>query len=330
MQVHAFFAINVIFITVTLSLPSATPVTLHPCLFTPAKQTQLHEARREAEEARLEGTSKSTYISPELARGDAEHGDRLVEENRRLAQELSVLRAQMEEMLLSVSRGKLANAPGSPADGQRPALLHDLGGHEGNGDTNVNGGVALAKVEANLSADSVNEPEKAERYRLTAAPPSSKAGAASGPSPHKEIRSGKAPCCGSADEGSAADAGGTGDRKLTLVAPCPSKDVPERGAFASSSSNSGSGCESETRRLVEAEAARVLAELRANPPAATRALLLARGELDAHVAVATSRLAASGLLRSPLSPLLDHGLGAEASLRESSSVATRHVRCSQG
>ena len=184
---------------------------------------ELREAR-EAKAAREQKPSAVECLSPELAREDADSGHRLAGEKIRLEEEVSALRVQVERLSAAsdgkTGGGEVASSPGSPADGQRPAVDE------------------TAVADANNATPSESNGDDA-----------------------------------------------------------PGKDVGD-----GSSGRSGGGGGALTRRLVEAETERVLAELRANPPASTKALLLARAEMDACATEAVAKISATGLLPPPPSP----------------------------
>lgn len=185
-------------------------------------KVELREAR-EAQAARdQEASAAVECLAPELAREDADSGHQLAGEKIRLEEEVLALRVQVERLSVASAGGKVedgaASAPGSPADGQRPAVDE----------------TAVTAAKNSTSSES------------------------------------------------------NGD------------DVPaEDAGDCSSSGRSGGEGGGLTRRLVEAETERVLAELRANPPASTKALMLARAELDARATEVVAKLNATGLLPPP-------------------------------
>lgn len=215
------------------------------------QEVELREAREAKAAARDEKASAPVECSsPELAREDGDTGHGLADEKARLEEEVTALRVQVERLSVASAgggaEGGAASAPGSPADGQRPAVV----------DEKTVPAVANDKA-APTVADDKAVPEVVKEKAVPAA---------------KKATSSES----------------NGD------------DAPDEDAGdGSSSGRSGGEGGGLTRRLVEAETERVLAELRANPPASTKALMLARAELDARATEVVAKLNATGLLPPP-------------------------------
>lgn len=258
---------------------------------------ELHKARDEAHGARLQAALSPSCMSPELARGDDEDGARLAEDNRRLVEEVSALRVQMKEMSLSAREISFVGGPGSPADGQRPALrvVDAVAGH-GTSNNSCKAWIALKKFDTNTT-DGVSEPEEVDG--LASSPTSSHPEDGSSPTPCEEVGGCSAgQGFSSVEEEACTSAQGRGVALALPRTASPKNNSVPAGDGVGSESGSGSGTDEscDVRRLVEAETERVLAELRANLPPSTKALLQARGELEACAASAMVRLQGSGLL----------------------------------
>lgn len=214
---------------------------------------------REAREAQAAGEQKAAAVecmSPELAREDADSGDRLAGEKRRLEEEVSALRVQVERLSTAASDGRegggdgvASSAPGSPADGQRPAV----------GDTPVTDETAVTDKTPVTDETAVTD---------------------------------KTPVT---DETAVTDANNATSSKSNGRGNASGEDVGAGGSERSGGAE-GSGL---TRKLVEAETERVLAELRANPSASTKALMLARAEMNARASEVVAKLSATGLVPPP-------------------------------
>lgn len=274
---------------------------------------ELHRARDEAHVARLQAAVSSSCVSPELARGDDEDGARLAEDNRRLVEEVSALRVQIKEMSLSAREVALAGGPGSPADQQRPALrvIDAVAGHGATAANNSKAWVTLKNFDTNTT-DGVSEPEGVDEL-VSSSSASSRPEDGSSPTPRRKEISDEISGGGS-EEGKGfssvqEEACAPAQRRscvalarplAALASPANNNGVSadDGGVGSESNNSSGGGVTDEScdfRRLVEAETERVLAELRANLPSSTKALLQARGEMEACATSAMARLQSSKL-----------------------------------
>ena len=271
----------------------------------------------EAEQARLQAASKSKLkpMAPELTGVEAEGRDRVLKENRRLAEEVIQLRAQVHEVAAVATTSAVA----------RPAMNDDAPndtandvGLQGPRPPKLNAAETLATHVSTLSGIA------GQTSRSEAPPPSSDGGVLSGPRGEEgtsigaEVR--RANSVEAKDESPAAISPESDAHAPALIPP-PLVDKKSLSTTTNDDdripSNSIGGVdEEEVRRMVDAEAAQVLEELRANPPAAARALLRVRKELDACAAAAAAmrKTVSSILLAAPTLPAVSNSPGPGAAV----------------
>lgn len=280
-----------------LSIPYACGQQTYP-------KVELQKVRK-VEKARLKAVSKSkpTPTLPELVEVASEDDTvRLLKENRRLAEEVVQLMARVHQMAGGADTSDLAS----------PGIAFDVPGSPPH-DYSVDGGDAHGDSLEKLTMAESREAKTRATDASTLFGQSGHMNPTAAPSPSSELG------VGSGSRGEDVENFGEGARRVSLAeaedeARAPSSAVPSSTIKARPASANDGGCqawngsigginEEEFNRLVEAEAAKVLEELRANPPAHVKALLRVRQELDACAAAAASiNKSASIILSSALLP----------------------------
>lgn len=257
------------------------------------RQTELRKARQ-VEQGRLKVAPKPTGLTLEIAKeGEGGGSALLIEKNRRLVEEVLSLRTQLDTMSKSRNRQTiLLDLPGDSADGRRPSPH----GSARDAENTFNNKRAEDNSAAVISTELPKKAKGEDRILPIMVAPSSRAetapnlekGTGSSETYSFDFREGKRPVAPAA-----ALAGLT---PTPIVSAQKKEDAPGDLVAYEGGRSVCVGGEDSVERMVEAETARILTELRANPPASTRALLLAREELDACAAASMARLNASSLL----------------------------------
>lgn len=220
-------------------------------------------------------------MSPELERGDDQDPGTLSEENRRLLAQVASLQRRLEGVLqprpekgtrpdraLVYAARDVSDEPGPSGSGTLDAAQEGRGSGEGSG------GAGEATPGVGSPPDQARSRDEAQGRRGDGSAPCSNA-----------IGAKLVHALGESSPAAARHPGGSDGG---------------RGAEAASIEDT------EIERMVEAEAARVLAELRENLSPTLQALSLARDEADAFSARAKARLRAKGLLSPSPSGRVSH------------------------
>lgn len=273
-------------------------------------QVTLRKTREAKEHPKVELASESKCLSPKAGRVQDGDSDRLLEENRRLAHQLSLLRMHMKGVV-SASPNKIYHACplGNQAHRQQGSQLHSEEGSQNDIELEV-GEVATSIV---ISEGLSNE-ERGDKFDSSAL--------SSRSTPPEEAQFDSSPCQKEASRGKSDEANDfNAENEAPLVVAASTDGVQAMAAMQLSPGEEstrddsnffddarGIGADStavggieddEIRRMIEVETERVFKELQDARPKATLALMQARNELDICTAAALSRLKSSGVIVPP-------------------------------